>query len=416
MPGHGSARARRPAAPQKARRDQLLDEAARQLNARGFSQSFLTEIAERLGLTRAALYYYVEDREDLLFQVYRRSCEIMARHLGGAARSQRPTLAVIELFLSRTLDPGEPELAAFSELGLLGAAERETVVGLYEGVVARLASVLQGGVEAGQIRPCDVRIVARTIVSIILWTPLGVRWATSVDRKAVIGAATELLAIGWAAERSGSIDPPLVDLSPLVRTADGFNREALFEARRESILATASRLFNRQGVDTTSLEAIGAALGATKRTLYQYVGDKQALISACDARADRIYSFIRDEAVAKGGSALDTLVATLRATAIAQQREDLEPLRAASAFGALSPQEQVIAAERSRKLRDSYEALFEAAQREGSMRAMDVRSLTVVIPGAGSWLTRCLWAADARRQSELACEVVDLLRLGLRPI
>jgi AcrR family transcriptional regulator len=63
----------------KSRRDQLLDAAARQLNSKGISMTSITDVADQLGFSRASLYYYVEDREDLMFQVYLRSSELMAR-------------------------------------------------------------------------------------------------------------------------------------------------------------------------------------------------------------------------------------------------------------------------------------------------------------------------------------------------
>ena len=66
----------------KSRRGQLLDQAARELNSKGISMTSLTDVADKLGFSRASLYYYVEDREDLMFQVYLRSSEIMARQLG----------------------------------------------------------------------------------------------------------------------------------------------------------------------------------------------------------------------------------------------------------------------------------------------------------------------------------------------
>ena len=52
----------------RSKRDAVLDEAAARLNARGVSLASLSEVAQALGLTRAALYYYVEDRDDLVFQ------------------------------------------------------------------------------------------------------------------------------------------------------------------------------------------------------------------------------------------------------------------------------------------------------------------------------------------------------------
>src|SRR5580700_3131420 len=83
------------------RRDQLLDEAARQLNSKGISLTSMTDVADKLGFSRASLYYYIEDREDLMFQVYRRSSEIMARRLGEAIELHSSAARVVEAFVSR---------------------------------------------------------------------------------------------------------------------------------------------------------------------------------------------------------------------------------------------------------------------------------------------------------------------------
>ena len=76
------------------RREQLLDLAAKQLNARGMSQRSLATLAASLGFTRNALYRYVEDFEDLLGQVYRRSCELLSERLSEAMAPTSPLLIV----------------------------------------------------------------------------------------------------------------------------------------------------------------------------------------------------------------------------------------------------------------------------------------------------------------------------------
>ena len=73
----------------------------------------------------------------------------MARQLGEAAQSGRSALQVVCNFISRTLDPAEPELAALSEIGLLDQAARETVLGIFEAVVARLRPRGRAGVDSG---------------------------------------------------------------------------------------------------------------------------------------------------------------------------------------------------------------------------------------------------------------------------
>src|SRR3984957_2106497 len=264
-----AASARRIETAAKSRREQLLDQAARELNSKGISMTSLTDVADRLGFSRASLYYYVEDREDLMLQVYCRSSEIMARQLGEAARPGRPAIEVVADFVARILDPQEPEIAALSEIGLLDQAARETVLGIYEAVVARLASLLETSARAGNIRSCDFPIVARTIISIIHSIPLNSPLATAlrVSRTEIIAAAKDILANGWAADRTREVNPPAIDFSPLLTQPGGlFDRGAQFDAKREKILAAASQLFNRRGVDTTSLDDIAAGGGATERT------------------------------------------------------------------------------------------------------------------------------------------------------
>jgi AcrR family transcriptional regulator len=414
-----AASARRIETGAKPRREQLLDQAARELNSKGISMTSLTAVADKLGFSRASLYYYVEDREDLMFQVYLRSSEIMARRLGEAAQSGSSALQVVGNFVSRTLDPAEPELAALSEIGLLDQAARETVLGIFEAVVARLASLLETGARAGNIRSCDFPIVARTIISIIHSIPLNSPLATAlhVSRTEIIAAAQDILANGWAADRTREVNPPAIDLSPLLTQPGGlFDRGAQSDAKREKILAAASQLFNRRGVDTTSLDDIAAAVGATKRTLYHYVGDKQTILSACYARTDRIFSFIREQATAQGRTAIDTLIAVLRANAISHQRDDIEPLRSSTGYDALSDAEKVLASERGRVLVQAYRALCGEAHSEHSMRDVNRDCLLLFMRGAGSWLAKGLVRGDDQRKAQIAAEIADLLRLGLNPI
>lgn len=408
--------ARRRAVNAKSRRDQLLDEAACELNAKGISMTSLTDVADKLGFSRASLYYYVEDREDLMFQVYCRSSEIMARQLGEAAREGRSAPEVVENFLARILDPSEPELAALSEIGLLNQAQRETVLGVYEAVVARLAAILESGARAGKVRGCDFSIVARTIISIVHSIPLhsALAEALRISRSDLITGAVDLLMKGWAVDRTSRVDPPPVDLSPLLNQPSGlFDRAALFEAKREKILATASQLFNRRGVDTTSLDDIATAVGATKRTLYHHVGDKQTMVSACYERTSKIFSFISDQSRAQNSSASAILISILRANALSHQRDDIEPLRPSTGYESLSADERVLASKRAKDLLQAYRVLCRDAHTEGSMRNCNRDSLLILMRGAGAWLAKGLVRGDDARKSQIAAEIADLLRLGL---
>ena len=85
-----AARQRRRRAPaQPTQREVLLDEAARQFNARGIAATSVNQVAKRVGLTRAAVYYYVKDSEDLVFQCYLRACQLHRGRPGARARARQ---------------------------------------------------------------------------------------------------------------------------------------------------------------------------------------------------------------------------------------------------------------------------------------------------------------------------------------
>src|SRR3954454_21788782 len=85
------------------KRAKVLEEAAKALNQRGVSQTSLAGIAQRVGVSRAALYYYFEDQQDLVFQCYRQSCELMSRTLRAAEQGGGDALSIIEAFVDGML-------------------------------------------------------------------------------------------------------------------------------------------------------------------------------------------------------------------------------------------------------------------------------------------------------------------------
>ena len=63
--------------------------------------------------------------------------------------------------------------------------------------------------------------------------------------------------------------------------------------KRAAILATARALFLADGFERTSMDAIAAAAAVSKRTVYDYYGDKRALLLAVveqDRKSTRLNS------------------------------------------------------------------------------------------------------------------------------
>jgi AcrR family transcriptional regulator len=399
------------------RHERVLDEAARQLNAKGVSLTSLTEIAEKLGISRAAMYYYVEDREDLVFQCYRRSCEITARYLNEATREPGTAIDMITRFVGRMLDPNEPELAARSEIAMMTPSQRDTIQGLYDALAARVAHLLTTGQSEGLIRECDVEVNARIILSLVTWAPLArslARASDGVNAETLLDAVLATIFDGLSRDRRA---PEYVhfDLSSLcMRNGAVFDRDAISEAKRETLVSVASRLFNRKGIDATSLEEIAAQVGATKRTLHRHLGSKQELVGACYDRAFKIFLHIKDAMLAHPGTRLAAISSAMYAVAIAYPREDLSPLSPLVGFDALSPAAQEKFMQQSAELSDGYHETLRKGIEEGSIADVNVESRALVLPGLLSWLVKEDVPTDEARRKYIAGEIAQLVAIGLK--
>jgi AcrR family transcriptional regulator len=98
--GIGAHRAHRPHRPRGSTRERILDVALELFNEQGYDKASLREIAERLGVTKAALYYHFERKEDILMELHMR--------LHGLGRDMLERLG--------SLDDADEIAAAWSEL------------------------------------------------------------------------------------------------------------------------------------------------------------------------------------------------------------------------------------------------------------------------------------------------------------
>lgn len=400
------------------RHEQMLDVAARHLNASGVSLTSLGEIAAILGVSRAALYQYIEDREDLVFQCYRRSCEVMARHLGEAIRLGSDAAEVIALFIERMLDPGQPEIATRAEIAVLNQERQEIIQGLYDAIITRLAKVLSDGADAGVLRSCDTTVNASTVISLVTWSPLMPYWAPAsrvFSPQRIVTALKAAVLDGLAADRRGMPQYQTMDLSSLTTRVIGvFDRDAVMDAKRETLLAVASRLFNSKGIDSTALEEIASHVGATKRTLYHHLGDKQTLLATCYARAFRIFIHIMERMTAYPGTRVQAFAAAFHALSEAYLRDDLSPLAPLVGHEALQGQTRAQMEPQSAALSEGYMNALLAGCNEGSMRADDLIARLLLLPGFISWLVKDTGTHAKERVDHIAREVSALVCVGLR--
>jgi AcrR family transcriptional regulator len=401
----------------RSRRDLLLDEAARQLNARGISQTALIDLAAALGLSRAAVYYYADDRQDLVFQCYRRACEALARDLSAAAREPGGAIERVAAFITCSLDPDRIEEAALSEVAFLDEAQRATIEALSGGVLAQLVALIEEGQKEGEIRPCDARIVGQALIGIVSWVPLAPRWVGEDKslRSRSAAAAIDLIRSGVAAKADPAADLPRIDVAAL-RAARGslFSREEAAAMKTEELLRTASRLFNRKGIDATSLDEIGAAVGATKSVVYHYLTDKPDLVAQCYRRAFALGDKVLAAMKGIEGDGFARAVAGYGLLVEMNARAEFSPLAPLVGVEALHSEARREITALARRSERTFPAAAAEGVADGSIREIDLTGTAIALAGTFGWIPKWFDGEDEATALHIGAELQRLYAFGLQ--
>ena len=184
-------------------RDRVLRAAAYCFNQKGYSGTSLKDVADILGLTDAALYYYVRNKEELVFQCYARTADIGRDAMNRATEEGKTGFDQVRLYIRYHIEflVGERgPMAIMSEIPSLQADHRDEILEFSRAHSLRFETLLNTGIEDGSISPCDVRMTGNSIMGSINWIP---KWFHGDDEAAqrILREFPEILSCGIRAER-----------------------------------------------------------------------------------------------------------------------------------------------------------------------------------------------------------------------
>ena len=156
---------------QKAR---MLKAAAKCFNQKGYSGTSLRDVADVLGLTDAALYYYVRNKEELVYLCYVRAADLGREALDRAEVEGRNGMDVMLRYFRYHIEMmvgDRGPIAIMSEIPSLKPDHRDEVMELSRQHSSNFETVLATGIADGSIRQCNVRMTGNAIMGSINWIP-----------------------------------------------------------------------------------------------------------------------------------------------------------------------------------------------------------------------------------------------------
>lgn len=271
----------------KAKRTAILSRAAKLFNTKGARSTTLADVANRLGLTKTSLYYYVKTKEDLIYQCYFSAMERLHLSLDEVEReTQDPLERVIramerhiEISLDSLAERGD-YFAAPLELAVLPTEQRKELELDYLRVFKRFRGYLRDGIAEGVIRDCHTTSTARALLTALDWSFYWLYEMPESDAKQAASVVRTLFSNGLVPRDSnfslGDVRPRTVSTA-----SQGFNREAQNRMKQEAFLRAGTRHFNRKGFNGTSLDDIAESLDVSKGAFYYHFSSKEALLAQC---------------------------------------------------------------------------------------------------------------------------------------
>lgn len=189
--------------PRDAKRLAILSSAAKIFNERGYHRTSVADVAEALGVSKPFLYYYLRNKEDILFECSRiataqltdvldetRSAELsgwqkLEMLFRGYARVMTTDFGIC---LIRNSAPGSLPTASWAKL----RAGRRRLNTEVERIVAL-------GIADGSIRSCDPRVVSFAMFGAFNWLTFWFRSGGAMRPEAIADYFLQIFARGVAA-------------------------------------------------------------------------------------------------------------------------------------------------------------------------------------------------------------------------
>jgi len=189
-------------------------------------------------------------------------------------------------------------------------------------------------------------------------------------------------------------------------------REQDRQLKRDAVLRTAAQVFNEKGFQAATLDEVAERLHVSKPTLYYYVKNKDEILFECVRNGLQMLQHAIGAAGAAGGSAMDQLVAAMRAYAdivtqdfgmcIIRVGEDPLPESARVELRGMKAQLDL-----------EFRRLIEQCIAEGSVAPCDAKLAAFTIAGALSWIGRWYRPGGEWTPEQIAGQMIGLLQRGL---
>ncbi len=152
---------------------EILDAAAQVFSEHGIDGASMAQIAKAAGVSKAMIYYYFDGKEALVTALVENLFDADQAGLEALIASDTPALQRLDRYVVDLVDLLEsnavlyPVFAAFKARSARVGEVQRTMGRYFTRYVDAFASIIQQGIDAGQIRAVEPRVAALTLTAVV---------------------------------------------------------------------------------------------------------------------------------------------------------------------------------------------------------------------------------------------------------
>ncbi len=193
---------------QDIKRDAVLQTAAHMFLEEGYRRTSMSDLAERLQITKPALYYYFRNKEEILVECYHAGISLIEELLDKALVSRGTGLekvsAYIEAYAKSVVLHEFGRCVSMLDENELSSETRRQVRALKRRIDASLRGYIEEGIADKSIAPCNPMLASFAMSGAINWIGTWYKPAGPLSGQEIASHFTQLLTDGLRTRSSNS--------------------------------------------------------------------------------------------------------------------------------------------------------------------------------------------------------------------
>jgi DNA-binding GntR family transcriptional regulator/AcrR family transcriptional regulator len=358
----------------------VLDAAADLFCEKGFSETTTRQIAARLNIHQASLYYHISGKEDLLYRISKLMIESLEQHVRKALESgnQGERLRVfISAHLQGLFENRNRALATLGESRSLAGVRGKELAAMRRRYSDLLNHEIEVAAEAGSLRsdvpPAALRLA---LLNYLNWTPRWFRTSGPLSLEQLADIYDRVFREGIATP--GQPRSSMPQIRPLRRARS----DTAHSGTLGKFLRMSAELFSRQGYSSTSTRSISTFLGMEKATLYYHVESKEDLLYLiCKSSFETLHGDV-EKALEGITCPLEELAVLIQGQCLSLLRDQTQHATALAEVRALSSGRLAEIISMRKGYQNRVRGLIESGQKTGVVRRdIESRYLASMLQG-----------------------------------